>query len=165
MVTDLVNQLKGTAEDYLKKVLQQTSSIVTDVKDMLVNSIPPIVQSVKDEIPGTITKVGDDIGLITSTVGNFGGMLNEATVSIKDDLHSYIDTKLAESGVAPSSGLQSSDPGASSAPPVGGGDDKFIIDECVKKVKSILFRELRKRGIRTTRRVKRLRKGRRTNRR
>ena len=83
------------------------------------------------------------------------GMIDVVKTGLETSLKGYIDTKLLSAGVP----TVSPDGNVSGPPPpspvsgeaIGGsGEDQFIIDECAKKVRSMILRDLRKSGYKIT---------------
>jgi len=177
-VIGLVNSLKTKAEEFFSTVKGQTSGMQAKVRDMIdkklpairdtVKTIPNEFGSVKDILTNVVDKVGNIDGMIGtvkealegSLQGKMDGLVDTVKTTLEGSLKEYVDTKLQGVGLSGLDHAVSGPPppvsgeamGVSSEAMGGSGQDQFIIDECAKKVRSMILRDLRKSGYRITKR-------------
>ena len=170
-VIGLVNTLKTKAEEFFSTVKGQTSGMQAKVKDMIDSKLPAIknvVQtipgefgSVKEVLTNVVDKVGNIDGMIGtvkealegSLQGKMDGMVGTVKEALEGSLKEYVDTKLQGIGLSGMDHAVSGPPPPVSGETIGGnGEDQFIIDECAKKVRTMILRDLRKSGYRITKR-------------
>jgi len=170
-VIGLVNSLKDKAEEFFSTVKGQTSGMQAKVRDMIDKKLPAIrdaVQiipgefgSVKDVLTNVVDKVGNIDGMIGtvkealegSLQGKMDGLVDTVKTTLEGSLKEYVDTKLQGVGLSGLDHAVSGPPPPVSGEAMGGsGEDQFIIDECAKKVRSMILRDLRKSGYRITKR-------------
>lgn len=154
-VPNLVQTLKTTAENFFSTVKAQTSNVRSRVSTMIGDNIPKI-QGAVSNLPDEFGVIKTTIETVLSKVSDMDGMIDVVKTGLETSLKGYIDTKLLSAGVPTVSpdGNVSGPP--VSGPPVSGeaiggsGEDQFIIDECAKKVRSMILRDLRKSGYKIT---------------
>jgi hypothetical protein len=152
-VPNLVQTLKTTAENFFSTVKAQTSNVRSRVSTMIGDNIPKI-QGAVSNLPDEFGVIKTTIETVLSKVSDMDGMIDVVKTGLENNLKGYIDTRLLNAGLP-----TASPDGAVSGPPppwvsgeaVGGsGEDQFIIDECAKKVRSMILRDLRKSGYKIT---------------
>lgn len=183
-IPGLVNSLKDKAEQFFSTIKGQTSGMQSKVKDMidtklpaiknLVQTIPGEFGSVKETLTNVVDKVGNIDGLMgtvktaleDSLKGKMDGLIGTVKTKLEDSLKDFVNTKLQGLGLRTDATPGYSEPGVVSGETMGGsGEDQFIIDECAKKVRSMILRDLRKSGYRITKKRRNKRSRSRTTRR
>jgi hypothetical protein len=150
-VIGLVNSLKTKAEEFFSTVKGQTSGMQAKVKDMIDSKLPAI-KNVVQTIPGEFGSVKDVLTNVVDKVGNIDGMIGTVKGALEGSLKEYVDTKLKGLGLPTDHPVSGPPPPVSGETMGGNGEDQFIIDECAKKVRSMILRDLRKSGYRITKR-------------